>query len=202
MSERRPIPGKPGYEVGSDGTVWSCWKRGPKPIMTNTWRQLTGNRQRYGHVNVTLGRGDFRFVHRLVLEVFVGQCPPGLECRHLDGDAGNNRLENLVWGTPGENMNDKIGHGTSNRGEKGTKAKLTAKLVLEILEHLRGGMSLSQIAARYGVTSHAICAISRGRSWSHITGIAKPDNLSSSNREACKRYSEQKRLRRIASESK
>lgn len=53
-----------------------------------------------------------RFVHRLVLEAFIGPCPSGMECRHLDGNPSNNRLENLLWGTPLENANDRRRHGT------------------------------------------------------------------------------------------
>ncbi len=53
-----------------------------------------------------------RYVHQLVLEAFVGPCPSGLECRHLDGNPDNNQLENLRWGTRLENMADKKLHGT------------------------------------------------------------------------------------------
>src|SRR5262245_22346544 len=30
-----------------------------------------------------------------------------MECRHLDSNPLNNKLENLVWGTPGENLADR-----------------------------------------------------------------------------------------------
>ena len=35
-----------------------------------------------------------RSVGRLVLEVFVGPCPPGMEACHNDGDPHNNWLDN------------------------------------------------------------------------------------------------------------
>lgn len=54
-------------------------------------------------------------VHRLVLQAFVGPCPPGMECRHLNGDEQDNRVENLRWGTPSENARDRVRHGTHNR---------------------------------------------------------------------------------------
>ena len=57
-------------------------------------------------------------VHRLVLEAFIGPCPKGMECRHLDGNGSNNRLENLKWGTIEENWEDKRRHGTAPIGEK------------------------------------------------------------------------------------
>jgi hypothetical protein len=50
-------------------------------------------------------------VHRLVLLAFSGHCPPGKEGLHWDDDPTNNRLENLRWGTPGENQQDCIRNG-------------------------------------------------------------------------------------------
>lgn len=35
--------------------------------------------------------------HRLVLEAFVGPCPPGYECDHINEIRDDNRLENLRW---------------------------------------------------------------------------------------------------------
>lgn len=83
--------------------------------------------------------GKIFSVHRLVLEAFVGPCPPGMECRHLDGNPSNSHLRNICWGTPSENGMDKRRHGTSRkgkpsnqRGEKHGCAKLTEEQVLEM----------------------------------------------------------------------
>jgi hypothetical protein len=51
-----------------------------------------------------------RDVHRLILETFVGPRPPGKQCRHLNGDSLDNRLENLAWGTFHENFADRLAH--------------------------------------------------------------------------------------------
>src|SRR5262249_28995701 len=45
--------------------------------------------------------------HRLKLEAFRGPCPSEMECRHLDSNPLNNKLENLVWGMPAENLADR-----------------------------------------------------------------------------------------------
>jgi hypothetical protein len=42
-------------------------------------------------------------VHRLVLLVFVGECPEGYECDHIDRNRTNNCLDNLHWVTRYEN---------------------------------------------------------------------------------------------------
>lgn len=70
-----------------------------------------------GHMSVTLslnGKSKTTYVHRMVLEAFVGPCPDGCEARHFpDRDVKNNRLANLSWGTHTENMADKVCHGTN-----------------------------------------------------------------------------------------
>ena len=81
---------------------------------------LSPAKGRYGHLTVILRgvKNKTGHVHRLVLEAFIGPCPPGMECRHFpDRNPGNNRLENLRWGTRQENMDDKRIHGTI-RGHK------------------------------------------------------------------------------------
>ena len=86
----------------------------------------------YGHRFVTLtinAKMEYRLVHRLVLEAFVGPCPTGMEsCHFPDRNPANNKLDNLRWATHAENENDKIVHGT-NRGWKysdETKARMAA----------------------------------------------------------------------------
>jgi hypothetical protein len=58
-------------------------------------------------------------VHHLVLEAFVGPCPPGQEARHVnDNDRANNALSNLAWGTHRENCADRDRHGATARGDR------------------------------------------------------------------------------------
>ena len=60
-----------------------------------------------GYYQVTLcksGNHYFKYVHRLILETFVGPCPEDMECLHLDENKKNNNLENLKWGTHSENV--------------------------------------------------------------------------------------------------
>jgi hypothetical protein len=96
------IEGHPDYRVGDDGSVWSR--------KSGEWKPLKPHPQKRGHCAVDLGRRSTRYVHHLVLEAFVGLCPEGQECRHLDGNPGNNRLGNLAWGTRLENMADRYRH--------------------------------------------------------------------------------------------
>jgi hypothetical protein len=179
----RPVTGFPGYRVGDDGSVWSCLKhvpvRGPgskgkwQTVETPEWRRLapivTG-KSRYLVVNqFSAGRRCQRFISRLVLEAFVGPCPPGMECCHNDGDPTNNRLGNLRWDSHRSNMADKTRHGTSQHGERNGKAKLTAEIVQRIRsEYAAGSTSYNALAAKYVVSPRHVVNILRRKVWKHI----------------------------------
>lgn len=122
------------YEVSSLGRVRSLtsargtpWKTGPVLLRA---RPHAG-----GYSRVSLRRMDF-YVHRLVAEAFVGPCPDGYQCAHLDGDPSNNAASNLQWVSPKENQSHRVLHGTSLSRESHPMAKLTAEAVLSI----RGGL--------------------------------------------------------------
>lgn len=59
-----------------------------------------------------------RYLHHLVLEAFVGPKPRGMQCRHINGDSLDNRLENLAWGTPSEDNNDRVRNGTHQHSSR------------------------------------------------------------------------------------
>lgn len=115
---------------------------------------------------------DYR-IHRLVLETFVGPCPPGMECRHLDGNKENNVLENLCWGTHSENVCDTINHGTffvhDNRGSKCGTSKLNEWQVRIIKKLLKDGyLTTKEIAKIFNVSVNTIYSIKNGYNWRHI----------------------------------
>lgn len=102
VPEIKDIPGIPGYRACTDGRIWSC--------KGNRW--LTPYvHKKTGYVTVKI-YGQKRFVHHLVLFVFVGPKPDGMQCRHLDNTPGHNALSNLAWGTHEEDEQDKIRNGT------------------------------------------------------------------------------------------
>lgn len=71
---------------------------------------------RLGHLGIHLSRNNestFFLVHRLVTAAFIGPCPEGMQVRHLDGNPVNNALSNLAYGTPAEDHQDKLRHGTA-----------------------------------------------------------------------------------------
>jgi hypothetical protein len=74
-----------------------------------------------GHLRLVLcrhGQGQIKAVHRLVLMAFIGPAGINQATRHLDGDAKNNILTNLQWGTQRENLLDAVRHGTHAMSKK------------------------------------------------------------------------------------
>lgn len=108
----KPIPSEPGYEVSDLGRVRSAdrvvetaasWRR-PAHKRTYKGKLLKPGRMSGGHWPVACGKGNTRTVHSLVLEAFVGPCPPGMECLRGGDDNDDNSLTNLRYGTRSENL--------------------------------------------------------------------------------------------------
>lgn len=117
----RPVVGfETSYEVSDQGRVRSKDRSWPQKTRSGNvyehkkkGRVLRPGPSNYGHMSVVLGRGNTRMVHTLVLEAFVGPRPsPKHDARHINGDAKDNRLINLAWGTRSENIRDAVKHGT------------------------------------------------------------------------------------------
>lgn len=99
-----------------------------------------------------------KYIHQLVLENFVGPCPENMQACHNDGNAFNNRVENLRWDTCKNNHADKIKHGTTSLGEKNYAHKLTYNQVLNI-RILNSYLSAKEISILYGVTKSLVLRI-------------------------------------------
>lgn len=108
-------------------------------------------------------------VHELVLEAFVCPRPPGLEGCHWDGNYKNNRVENLRWDTHKGNHQDRIRHGTSNRGEKNASAKLNPDKVREMRElYKTGKYSQNKLAKMYGLAKNYGRLVLKNITWKHV----------------------------------
>jgi hypothetical protein len=170
------------YKVSDKGRVKSLprkvqrIRKGQRQLITVQEKFLKGAPLRTGHLMVRLYKGRSKFIdksiHRLVLETFIGPCPEGMECRHLDGNPTNNNLSNLCWGTKQENADDKIKHGVSNRGSNSPRSKLTEidiPKIRKMLKELNGQWgALSKIGRQYNVDAATIRDIRDGITWQHV----------------------------------
>ena len=91
------------YEVSDQGKVWSLHADRLMSIQT-------GNRYPKVMFKVN-GKQRFTYVHRLMAAAFIGPCPDGMEVCHNNGDAFDNRIENLRYDTHAANQQDMVRHG-------------------------------------------------------------------------------------------
>jgi hypothetical protein len=123
--EWRPVVGWEGfYEVSSLGRVKSLSRQAPhyrggtSLIPESILKPDTSSY----YLRVTLFRGERKerpSIHRMVCESFNGPPPYGKPwVLHRDGNPRNNLPENLYWGTPKQNMEDKKRHGRNHELNK------------------------------------------------------------------------------------
>jgi hypothetical protein len=125
----KPVVGYEHYEVSNLGRVRS------QTYVNSYGRRVVGrvlslSLSTSGHPKVTLYKDNTKRtekVHQLVLNAFVGPCPPGQECRHEDDVPSNNCLSNLSWGTRSDNFHDRVRNDRHHEAVK-TQDKLGHKL--------------------------------------------------------------------------
>ncbi len=131
------VVGFPGYEVSSDGRLWSKLVRAPIQdsktgrIQGMKWVERTEKKEvgkcatGWGYLRTILrrdGKRHNKFIHVLVCEAFHGPRPG--TCRqwhaaHKNGNPTDNRACNLRWATVRENNYlDQKKHGTWKLGQK------------------------------------------------------------------------------------
>ena len=106
-------------------------------------------------------------LHRLLAMAYIPN-PNNLPIvRHLDGNPLNNNLNNLVWGTQKENMQDRKQHKTDNGGERSGSAKLTWKIVRIIRGLIKRKCPVTQhrLAEFFDVKQPTISDIVRKITW-------------------------------------
>jgi hypothetical protein len=117
----------------------------------------------------TLGNGPMRSAARVVCEAVNGMPSGNEEAAHTcgNGHLGCINPRHLRWASHSENMLDRVGHGTANRGNRHGQSKLSAADVLEIrasaVKH-----SYSQLSTRFGVCPQTIGQIVNRQRWTWL----------------------------------
>lgn len=88
--------------------------------------------------------------------------------RHLNGRRDDNRLENLKWGTPGENAADRDAHGKTARGELNGRAKIDQSQALLIQRMRAVGVSFDRIAWVIDLSKRQVQRICDGTAWHEL----------------------------------
>lgn len=164
METWKNIDGFENYQVSNYGNVrnFKC-----NSLRTPCILKLSTNTK--GYIRITL-YGIIRQhaqVHRLVATAFIPNPENKKEVNHINGIKTDNRVENLEWNTPKENVrhawDNKLNHAL--KGDENGRSKLTKKEVLEIRASHLNGVVLSTI---YNVSCAHISRVRLNQTWSHI----------------------------------
>jgi hypothetical protein len=152
-----PVDGIRHYEVSRRGEVRN----------SRTGRILKGydkvkNGKRTGRLLVSLGGRKYTVAH-LVLLSWRGPRPDGMEVDHINGNPGDDRLSNLRYCTPADNLANAWRTGRVRVG-----VKLDEVAVSRIKVMLAWGISMEWIGRLYGVTGACISYIRDGKAWADV----------------------------------
>lgn len=125
-------------------------------------RILKANAGIRGYFRVVLCK-DFdkknRFVHVLVAKAFIPNPENKSQVNHISGDKSDNRVTNLEWMTPEENIRHAFDNGLRKSGCEHFRSKFTAEQVREIRRDCIPGDSergFKAFARKFNVTSRII----------------------------------------------
>lgn len=147
MSKVFPIKDFSGYYVTELGDVYS--RKGD-----GRFRKLKPQNHSNGYIFVTLSNNKEvkqKSVHRLVAEAFIKNPENKSQVNHKNGDKKDNRVENLEWCTPSENLKHSysvLGNKGSMFGKHGKNCPLSKKILQikdgKVIAEFYGSVEASQ----------------------------------------------------------
>jgi hypothetical protein len=129
---------------------------------------------RTGYIQVSLwldGKYHAKMVHRLVLNAFAGDRPTKRhQTNHINGIKDDNRIKNLEWVTPSENVihAHATGLSSSRRGEKNNLSVLKSDEVWLIKKLIYHGVLQRIIGNMFKVNRATISYIKSGKTWAEV----------------------------------
>lgn len=137
--------------------------------MSGCWLWTKSDNGRYGLLSKG---GRQRRAHRISYELHVGQIPDGMVVMHECDNPLCVNPGHLRVGTQLENIKDRDTKGRQvpnhPKGESNGMRKLSETEVLSIRRLRSVGWTMTNIAARFGVSRTAISVILSGKYWKHI----------------------------------
>lgn len=108
--------------------------------------------------------------HRIIAQHFIDNPENKPQINHINGIKDDNRIENLEWCTPSENLKHSydILNRKPMRGSMSGVSKLTDLEVLEIKNLFNKKILLKDIALKYKVSLKAIECIKYKLTWKHL----------------------------------
>ena len=122
-----------------------------------------------GYRVITVG-GKTYHLHRLIASVFIGEIPKNMQVNHINGDKGDNSVDNLEIITRSENALHayRIGLKHGMKGEENAMAELSEKEVFQIYDMILDHKSNDEIAVFFKVHPRYVSLIRHGKRWGHL----------------------------------
>jgi len=152
------LPKYPNYQISDTGLVKRIQHISQHKLYGDRLlpeRMLNPAKNHDGYMRVKIAK-KFVFVHVLVLEGFVGERPKGMQACHNNGIPDDNRLINLRWDSPKNNINDRRFHGTYQWGFKNPNGKYSDEVRKKIIT---SSLPAKELSKELGISCNAIYAI-------------------------------------------
>lgn len=146
------------YQISNNGCIKS----------SKTNKIMSSTKDTKGYYKITLsknGKCKTLRVHRIIAEAFVDKIEGKDFINHIDGDRGNNLINNLEWVSKSENAIHSyviLKNKTSNRG-------LTDERIKEIKKYLRDNPNTRacELARKYNLKSYTAVRIKSNLIYRH-----------------------------------
>lgn len=142
-----------------------------QPIRERILKPIMNTGGYYGIILHKNGKPEMFRVGGLVLAAFIKPKNKNLQVNHINGIKSDNRLVNLEWCTPSENMI----HAYKNKlmispcGSKHYNSKINENDVLDIIKlHNSGLLKNTEIAKMYNMSKSNIGSIIKRKFWKHV----------------------------------
>lgn len=139
-------------------------------------KQLKPKTTQFGYYSVNLytvssGRSD-TFIHRIVAEAFIPNPEGKTQVNHINGIKKDNRIENLEWVTPSENVQHSysIGIHKVSTGENHGLTKISEEDVRFIRENFKKRDPIygaTGLGKRFGVCPQTVLNIVNQKTWQY-----------------------------------
>ena len=117
------------------------------------------------------GKTKHVFVHVLVAQAFIPNPEGKKQVNHISGDKADNRVENLEWLTPSENIVHAFDLGLSKQGCEHGRAKFTAEQIRDIRTNCVPGdseLGFKAFAKKYNVTPRVVQLVYYRKSYINV----------------------------------
>lgn len=139
-----------GIKVSSIGRIWKAANKSRKErILT----EFPKDRDGYCRCSVQKLDGTWTSqpVHRLVAKAFIPNIENKQTVNHIDGNRTNNKVENLEWATPRENVIHSFRFGSRRICKQVLKKTILTDFQISQIDNLRNLYTLNQISKIFNV---------------------------------------------------